>query len=104
VNFLEVMLYHRTACEGADDTLVELIDYCYRKFSVMVGQCEKLADDQYLFPDDTTQNAKQIMAESKAEEMDKQFKEIEFKTTMSCFSIIRFISDHLETLPVPIVH
>ena len=70
----------------------------------MVGQCEKLADDQYLFPDDTTQNAKQIMAESKAEEMDKQFKEIEFKTTMSCFSIIRFISDHLETLPVPIVH
>ena len=36
VNFLEVLLYHRSACEGADDTLVELIDYCYRKFTKMI--------------------------------------------------------------------
>jgi len=27
-----VMLYHRTACESSEDALVELIDYCYRKF------------------------------------------------------------------------
>ena len=32
VNLLEVMLYHRTACESSEDALVELIDYCYRKF------------------------------------------------------------------------
>jgi hypothetical protein len=31
-NLLEVMLYHRTACESSEDALVELIDYCYRKF------------------------------------------------------------------------
>lgn len=31
-NLLEVMLFHRTACEGSEDALVELIDYCYRKF------------------------------------------------------------------------
>lgn len=44
VNFLEVLLYHRSACEAADDTLVELIDYCYRKFSTMVRKCEALPD------------------------------------------------------------
>ena len=31
-NLLEVMLYHKTACESSDDALVEIIDYCYRKF------------------------------------------------------------------------
>jgi len=31
-NLLEIMLYHRTACESSEDGLVELIDYCYRKF------------------------------------------------------------------------
>ena len=31
-NLLEVMLYHKTACESSEDALVELIDYCYRKF------------------------------------------------------------------------
>ena len=44
MNFLEVLLFHRTACEAADDTLVELIDYCYRKFSKMTQQCDRLAD------------------------------------------------------------
>ena len=29
VNLLEVIMYHRSACEEADDSLVELIDYCY---------------------------------------------------------------------------
>ena len=36
--------------------------------------------------------------------METQFKEIEFKCTMSCFSMIRFISDQMENLPVPIIH
>ena len=32
VNLMEVMLFHRTACESSEDALVEVIDYCYRKF------------------------------------------------------------------------
>ena len=55
MNFLEVLLYHRTACDAADDTLVELIDYCYRKFSVMVGKCEALADGEFIQPDNRFQ-------------------------------------------------
>lgn len=31
-NLLEVIMYHRTAVENADNYLLELIDYCYRKF------------------------------------------------------------------------
>lgn len=31
VNVLEIIMYHRTAVESADDYLYEMIDYCYRK-------------------------------------------------------------------------
>lgn len=39
-NMLEVFLYHRTAAENCEEALVELIDYCYRKF---VNLAEKIA-------------------------------------------------------------
>ena len=45
------MLYHRTACVAADDILVELIDYCYRKFVNLTESCSKLGDGEFLFPD-----------------------------------------------------
>lgn len=41
VNLLEVMLYHRTACESSEDALVEVIDYCYRKFVAMTSEGDK---------------------------------------------------------------
>lgn len=31
MNLLEVLLFHRTAVSSDEDSLVELIDYCYRK-------------------------------------------------------------------------
>lgn len=40
-NLLEIMLYHRTACESSEDALVELIDYCYRKFVNMTKDAGK---------------------------------------------------------------
>jgi len=40
VNLMEVMLYHRTACESSEDALVELIDYCYRKFVDIINKAD----------------------------------------------------------------
>lgn len=42
-NLLEVMLYHKTACESSEDALVELVDYCYRKFLYLQNNAEKYA-------------------------------------------------------------
>lgn len=44
------MLYHKTASEAADDSLVELIDYSYRKFVKLIEQCEKLPQGQSVMP------------------------------------------------------
>ena len=36
--------------------------------------------------------------------MQKQQSDIEFQCAMCCFSLIRFISDHMQDLSIPIVH
>ena len=41
-NLLEVLLYHRTACESSEDALVELIDYCYRKFIALTNRADEI--------------------------------------------------------------
>lgn len=45
-NLLEVMLYHKTACESSDDALVEIIDYCYRKFISLNQKAEAMANSR----------------------------------------------------------
>jgi len=69
LNFLEVLLFHRSACEAADDTLVELIDYCYRKFSKMVRMLESLPDGQFLQPDEKAKSATQFLNQSKEKDL-----------------------------------
>ena len=41
---------------------------------------------------------------SKEEELDRQYQELEFKSTMGCFSIIRFITDFMTDLSPHITH
>lgn len=46
VNLLEVMLYHRTAVESSEDALVEVIDYCYRKFVDLNNKADFFMQEQ----------------------------------------------------------
>jgi hypothetical protein len=103
IDVLEVLLYHRSACESADDSLVELVDYSYRKFCKMIETCERLPIGESPRPD-IRFDAKKEMAKSSLESMEEQQKDIDFYCTMSCLSLVRFISDHCETLPLPIIH
>jgi len=43
-NFLECILYNRTACDAADDSLTELIDYAYRSFHWLMDKITKDKD------------------------------------------------------------
>jgi len=63
-------MYHRSACEAADDTLVELIDYCYRKFASMVRRCDLLPDGAFIMEDDKSNSAKSLANMTKEMEME----------------------------------
>jgi hypothetical protein len=43
---MEVFLYHRTATEACEEALVELIDYCYRKFVNMISKYEQIPESE----------------------------------------------------------
>lgn len=97
-NLLEIILYHRTACENSQDSLVELIDYCYRKFVWLINWAETKGRQA------TEEDPKKMLERSPKEDLLNQQDDIEFSCAISCLSLIRFISDHMGDLAVPIVH
>ena len=90
-NLLEVMLYHKTACESSEDALVELIDYCYRKFLHLQCNAETYAKNR----DQCLDDPKKKLNFTPVQDLEHNVKEIEFNSAMICFSIIRFICDHI---------
>ena len=66
-NLLEVMMYHRTACESSEDGIVELIDYCYRLFVKMTGKANQIERAQTKKPDPT--DAKKTLTETQTESL-----------------------------------
>lgn len=68
----------------------------------MTGEQERQSDE--------TRNV--VPSETKAEmldmdavkDLDRQARDIDFGCTMTCLSLIRFITDHMESLPASIIH
>jgi hypothetical protein len=81
LNLLENFFFHLTACQASEDYIVDIIEYCYSKISKLVNRPKK--------------SSQQI-------EIDEKFEEIEFYLAMASISTIRYICDHLNSLPFPI--
>jgi hypothetical protein len=50
------------------------------------------------------EDPKRLLNSKPEEELEKQREELDFNCAMSCLSLIRFISDHMQDLSVPVVH
>jgi hypothetical protein len=46
----------------------------------------------------------ELMDMDPVKDLDRQFNDIKFGCTMTCLSLIRFITDHMESLPAAIIH
>ena len=64
VNLLETVLYHRTAIDAADESLLELVDFAYRYISRLVGGKIKYIDQP--------QTAKGLQESSKEKDFERQ--------------------------------
>ena len=123
VNLIENFLYSITACQAAEDYLVDVIEYTYKMISKYVAYKMKNPDDTLNYGNNTSlfgnnkadeelsleDKIKKINEQVKdkendIKEMEEKFKEIEFGIAMSCINILRYISDHLEQLPFPVRH
>lgn len=81
-NFLEVLLFHRSAVEAAGDYLIDLIEYCYRKLLPLIGTR----------PEGHSEGG-----------LDQQVNDMEFALGIVSLSLLRFITDHLQGMPISVI-
>ena len=96
-NLLEALLYHKEGCEAAGDLIVELVDYCYRKLTYLMGVTPPS------YPADKEELKKKLLKE--ADETDStatQVDSINMQCAICCLSIVRFLTDHIDALPLAV--
>ena len=113
VNLIENFLYSITACQAADDYIIDIIEYAYKMISKyvnyktlhpneIIGYKEPL--DMKSLEEKIKNTDKKKEYEENVNELDEKFKEIDFAIAMSSINILRYISDHLEQLEFPVRH
>ncbi|XP_072328253.1 zinc finger MYND domain-containing protein 10 isoform X2 [Scyliorhinus torazame] len=89
INLLETIFYHQDLCDSADEAVLDLVDYCHRKLTLLAAQssdCENQELDR--------------SSPAALEELQKQSQELEFDISLKALSIIRYITDHIDSLPL----
>ncbi|XP_068109077.1 zinc finger MYND domain-containing protein 10 isoform X2 [Hyperolius riggenbachi] len=97
INILETIFYHKEVCESAEDLALDLIDYCHRKLTMLVSKCSSGTSSiqDCLLPN----TSKDI---STLEELKQQAETLEFDIAMKCLSVLRYITDHTDCLPLSV--
>ncbi|XP_072928580.1 zinc finger MYND domain-containing protein 10 isoform X2 [Hemitrygon akajei] len=88
VNLLETIFYHKDVCESAEEAVLDLVDYCHRKMTLLAAQSEKQEHGQ---------SPSAALAELK-----KQSQELEFDISVKAVAILRYITDHIDSLPISV--
>ncbi|XP_002132177.2 zinc finger MYND domain-containing protein 10 [Ciona intestinalis] len=83
-NLLETVCFHKEPLESADETVLDLLDYCYRKLSSIVGETEEEITE----------------FSSTLDELQKQARKMNFEIAVKAVSILRYITDAIESLPL----
>uniref|UniRef100_A0A1A8J3F8 Zinc finger MYND domain-containing protein 10 n=2 Tax=Nothobranchius kuhntae TaxID=321403 RepID=A0A1A8J3F8_NOTKU len=90
INLLETIMFHKDSCEAADDSLLDLVDYCHRKLTLLASEATKgsaVTHDQH----------NQI---SFIEELQMQKAALEFDISLKAVSVLRYITEHADSISV----
>uniref|UniRef100_A0A3Q3SGZ8 Zinc finger MYND domain-containing protein 10 n=1 Tax=Mastacembelus armatus TaxID=205130 RepID=A0A3Q3SGZ8_9TELE len=83
INLLETIMFHRDSCEAADDSVLDLVDYCHRKLTLLAS---KMTRDGA-----TMHNQDNLQIQSTA---------LEFEISLKAVSVLRYITDHTDSISV----
>jgi hypothetical protein len=103
INLLENFFFHLTSCQAAGDYLIGIVEYCYQRVSKILNETE-VSKNKKAYNQNDTKIKEDILKMTDEEEMDIKLSEMELPIALSCISIIRYISDHLNSLPFPVRH
>lgn len=95
-NLLEALLYHKEACDASGDLIVELCDYVHRKLVWLLNTPppERPKDKEAL--------KAQLMKETQEDYLLAQERSISMNCAVACLSIVRFLTDHLSSVPLAV--
>ncbi|KAK3579403.1 hypothetical protein CHS0354_029711 [Potamilus streckersoni] len=101
INLLETIFFYKETAETAEDCIMDLLDYCYRKLTEMVARMEEVEDDT-----DELLNGNDIastVSNSSMEELEKQDRKLTFEICVRALTLLRYITDHLDSLPLSVM-
>ncbi|XP_023561954.1 zinc finger MYND domain-containing protein 10 isoform X3 [Octodon degus] len=88
INLLETVFFHKEVCESADDTLLDLVDYCHRKLTLLVGKTSHGGPPK----EDRLQDSTPM------QELQNQAELMEFDISLKALSVLRYITDCVDSL------
>lgn len=100
VNLLETTMFYRETCEAAEDCLPDLVDYCYRRLIQLAARSEDPEEEEDE-PNDPTLSPETHTGNM--EELQKQEKKLNFEICLKAVSLLRYITDNLESLPLSVM-
>lgn len=83
------------SCEAAGDSVLDLVDYCHRKLTLLVGKATREAAttrDQH----DPKGKTAVVPSTDLMTELQMQSAAREFEISLKAVSVLRFITDHTE--------
>lgn len=101
INLLETTMFYRETCEAADDCLPDLVDYCYRRLIQLAARSEEEEEEEEDEPNDPTLSPETHTGNM--EELQKQEKKLNFEICLKAVSLLRYITDDLESLPLSVM-
>lgn len=96
ISLLEISLYHESGCAALGDASADLIDYCVQAIVQLIGLTHIKHFQENI-------DSKKLIKESMADEMDRQKKDLQYKIGLRCLTILSFITDKIEVLPISVL-
>ncbi|TRZ22021.1 hypothetical protein HGM15179_005082 [Zosterops borbonicus] len=95
INLLETVFFFKEICESAEDSILDLIDYCHRKLTLLAARSTKAQAVT-----SAELRAELLASPSSMQELQKQAEMMEFEISLKALSVLRFITDQVDSLPL----
>ncbi|NXC22378.1 ZMY10 protein, partial [Corythaeola cristata] len=84
INLLETVFFYKEICQSAEYGILDLIDYCHRKLTLLAARSAN----------------GQIAVLVPPQELQEQTETMEFEISLKALSVLRFVTDQVESLPL----
>lgn len=96
ISLLEILLYHENGCQALGEIAIDIIDYCAQAIVQLIALTHLKHVQENADP-------KKVHTETASEELERQKGDLLFKIGLRCLTILSFIADKIDTMPISIV-